>query len=88
MDHEQFVSKEKLVSQGETLLQETYDTTLSSMNTAFGLATALAWNEAIKALITHIMPKGASGHLGLVIYAVFVSVLYAAFVMLTKKKKK
>ena len=33
------------------------------------------------------MPKGSSGHMQLVMYAVFVSLLYAAFMMATKKKQ-
>ena len=76
-----------IVERGEKLIQMTYDTTLSSMNTAFALATALAWNEAIKALVTNVMPKG-SGHNQLLMYALFVSFLYAVFVMLTSRKTK
>ena len=85
--NESFVNKDKVVQGGEDFLKETYDTTLSSMNTAFGLATALAWNEAIKGIIQNVMPKG-SGHYQLVYYALFVTMLYAAFVMLTKKQKR
>ena len=76
-----------MFEKGEDLVQATYDTTLSSMNTAFALATALAWNEAIKSVVSNVMPKG-SGHYQLLMYALFVSFLYAVFVMLTNKPKK
>ena len=71
---------------GETIFKETYDTTVTSLNTAFGLATALAWTEAIKSVIENVMPKG-SGHYQLVYYALFVSVFYTLFIMLTNKKR-
>ena len=84
---ELFVNKDKVVKGGEDFLQETYDTTMNSLNTAFGLATALAWTEAIKSVIQNVLPKGTN-HYHLVYYALFVTMLYAAFLMLTKRSKK
>ena len=83
---ESFVSKQNLMKGGEDFLQDTYSTTLNSMNTAFGLATALAWNEAIKSLIQNLLPKG-SGHTQLLMYAVFVTILYVVFMMIASKKQ-
>jgi len=86
--NESFVNKQNLMKNGENLLQDTVDTTMTSMNSAFALATALAWNEAIKAVIQNVMPKGQSGHTQLLMYAVFVTILYAVFMMITKKKQR
>ena len=47
---------------------------LTMMVTAFGLVAALAWNEAIKALIDQVLPKG-QGLVPRFIYAVLVTVL-------------
>jgi len=44
------------------------------MTVAFGLIAALAWNEAIKAIIIQIMPQG-SGITGLLIYAVLITII-------------
>ncbi|MDP3033867.1 MAG: DUF5654 family protein [Methanobacteriaceae archaeon] len=44
------------------------------ITTAFGLIAALAWNEAIKALITELIGKG-NGITGLFIYAIIITVL-------------
>jgi hypothetical protein len=85
--HEYFVNKNKIAEHGEDFLKETYDTTLTSLSTAFALATALAWNDAIKMFIQNVMPNG-KGHTQLLFYAIFVTVLYALFIMLTRKKQK
>ena len=84
---EAFVNKQNLMKGGEDFLHDTYSTTMASMNSAFGLATALAWNEAIKAIIQNIMPKGSTGHTQLVLYAVFITVLYVVFMMFSNKKQ-
>ncbi|MDO9045977.1 MAG: DUF5654 family protein [Methanobacteriaceae archaeon] len=44
------------------------------ITTAFGLIAALAWNEAIKALIVELIGKG-NGITGLFIYAIIITVL-------------
>ena len=44
------------------------------MTTAFGLIAALAWNEAIKAIILQFFPKG-EGITGLLIYAVLITII-------------
>ena len=67
--------------------QKFVDTTLTSMNTAFALAAALAWNEAIKKVVSNFTPKG-SGHTQLIIYASFVTLLYVLFLNTTKRRQK
>ncbi|MFA0833344.1 MAG: DUF5654 family protein [Methanobacterium formicicum] len=44
------------------------------ITTAFGLIAALAWNEAIKAIILQFFPKG-SDLWGLLIYAVVITII-------------
>jgi hypothetical protein len=44
------------------------------ITTAFGLIAALAWNEAIKAMILMFLPKG-SDLTGLLIYAVLITII-------------
>lgn len=50
-------------------------TTIATLiTTAFGLIAALAWNEAIKAIIAQFFAAG-SGVTGLVIYAVLITII-------------
>ena len=44
------------------------------MTTAFGLIAALAWNEAIKAIINEFFAKG-EGVTGLLIYAILITII-------------
>jgi hypothetical protein len=44
------------------------------MTTAFGLIAALAWNEAIKAIIIEFFAKG-DGITGLLVYAVLITII-------------
>ncbi|HII83912.1 MAG TPA: hypothetical protein HA271_03515 [Methanobacterium subterraneum] len=44
------------------------------ITTAFGLIAALAWNEAIKAILLQFLPKG-SDLTGLLIYAVLITII-------------
>lgn len=47
---------------------------LGNLVTAFGLVAALAWNEAVKSLISNFLPQG-QGTLSLFIYAFLVTAL-------------
>ena len=44
------------------------------MTVAFGLIAALAWNDAIKAIIATVLPKG-NGITGLLIYAILITII-------------
>jgi len=44
------------------------------MTVAFGLIAALAWNNAIQAIILTVLPKG-SGIMGLLIYAIVITII-------------
>ena len=49
-------------------------TVATLMTTAFGLIAALAWNEAIKAIILELFPQ-QGGITGLLIYAVLITII-------------
>ena len=44
------------------------------ITTAFGLIAALAWNQAIQAIILQLLPK-QNGILGLLIYAIIITII-------------
>ena len=44
------------------------------MTTAFGLIAALAWNQAIQAIILEVLPK-QSGIMGLIVYAIIITIV-------------
>ena len=48
---------------------------VAMMMTSFGLVAALAWNEAIKALITEVVPKKGQGVVSLFIYAILITIV-------------
>jgi hypothetical protein len=54
------------------------------MTVAFGLIAALAWNDAIKAIIAAVIPKG-NGITGLLIYAIIITIIaVVATILITK----
>lgn len=56
--------------------------TISTLLTvAFGLIAALAWNDAIKAIIATVIPKG-NGITGLLIYAILITIIAVVATML------
>jgi hypothetical protein len=50
------------------------ETIATLVTTAFGLIAALAWNEAIKAMIVEFVGKG-NGITGLLIYAIIITII-------------
>ncbi len=62
--------KEK-TNEVKTQVAETISTL---MTVAFGLIAALAWNEAIKAILAQFLPKG-SDLWGLLIYAILITII-------------
>ena len=61
-------------NQAEEVKGQVMQTIATLMTTAFGLIAALAWNEAIKAIILAYIPKG-DGITGLLIYAVIITII-------------
>jgi hypothetical protein len=60
--------------QAQEVKGQVLQTIATLITTAFGLIAALAWNEAIKAIILQFLPKG-SDLTGLLIYAVLITII-------------
>jgi len=58
----------------DNVKSEVMTTIATLITTAFGLIAALAWNEAIKAIIAQFFQAG-SGVTGLIIYAVLITII-------------
>jgi Family of unknown function (DUF5654) len=54
--------------------RQVMETIATLITTAFGLIAALAWNEAIKALIIQVLGAG-NGLTGLFIYAIIITII-------------
>ena len=62
------------------------ETTASLITAGFGIVAALAWNEAIKELITRYIPKDeGSDIIGLFVYAVIVTIVVVAASLLVSR---
>lgn len=60
--------------QAKEMKSQVGETIATLVTTAFGLIAALAWNEAIKAIIVEFVGKG-NGITGLLIYAIIITIL-------------
>lgn len=63
-----------MAKQVEEVKGQVLETIATLMTTAFGLIAALAWNEAIKAIILLYIPKG-DGVTGLLVYAIIITII-------------
>jgi hypothetical protein len=60
------------------------ETIATLMTTAFGLIAALAWNEAIKAIIDLYLPSG-EGITGLLVYAILITIIAVVATLIIAK---
>ncbi|CDG64710.1 MAG: hypothetical protein PWQ15_1703 [Methanobacterium sp.] len=60
--------------QAQEVKGQVLQTIATLITTAFGLIAALAWNEAIKAIIAQFLPQG-SDLMGLLVYAVLITII-------------
>lgn len=63
-----------MVEKGDEVKTQVAGTISTLVTVAFGLIAALAWNDAIKAIIATLIPKG-NGITGLLIYAVLITII-------------
>ena len=74
-----------LYAKTSELVETTKQTTMTSIDTAFALAAALAWTEAIKEIIKGYTNNG-SGTKPMIMYAVVVTLIYAVYNTLFSKQ--
>ena len=77
----------RVVVKKPTLVQTVQDETISSMKMGFTFATALAWTEAFKSLITRFVVSKDVPYYNTV-FALVITLLSILFMMLTKRMKK
>jgi hypothetical protein len=70
--------------QADQVRKQVVGTISTLMTVAFGLIAALAWNDAIKAIIATLIPKG-NGITGLLIYAIVITIVAVVATILIAK---
>ena len=68
-----------------TMADETYSSTVQSINTGFALAAALAWNDSVKVIIQKFIKNNTSIAQMHIVYAMVVTILSAMVFVLTKR---
>lgn len=75
----------EVVAVAKTMMDETYTSSVQSINTGFALAAALAWNDSVKVIIQKFIKSNASVAQMHLVYALVVTLLSAMVFVLTKK---
>ena len=75
----------EVVAVAKTMMDETYTSSVQSINTGFALAAALAWNDSVKVIIQKFIKSNASVAQMHLVYALVVTILSAMVFVLTKK---
>ena len=75
----------EVVTAAKAMVDETYNSSLASINTGFALAAALAWNDSVKVIIQKFIKNNTSVAQMHLVYAVVVTLLSALVFTLTKK---
>lgn len=65
-----------MAQNNKSLREEVLDQMRTLMAAGFGFVAALAWNEAIQALLKAILPRSGSGLAGKFVYAILVTVVF------------
>lgn len=68
-----------------SMVDETYNSSVQSINTGFALAAALAWNDSVKVIIQKFIKSNTSVAQMHIVYALVVTLLSAVVFVLTKK---
>jgi hypothetical protein len=78
-------SSEEMYALARTMVDETYNSTVQSINTGFALAAALAWNDSVKVIIQKFIKNNTSIAQMHIVYALVVTLLSAIVFVLTKR---
>jgi hypothetical protein len=76
---------EEMYTLARTMVDETYNSTVQSINTGFALAAALAWNDSVKVIIQKFIKSNTSIAQMHLVYALVVTLLSAVVFVLTKR---
>ena len=76
---------EQAYTLARTMVDETYNSTVQSINTGFALASALAWNDSVKVIIQKFIKSNNSIAQMHLVYALVVTLLSAIVFVLTKR---
>ncbi len=78
-DNEKVTKSDKQKNEFKLQVLETFAALITA---AFGLVAALAWNEAIKALIATVFPADGDGLMPMFVYAIVVTIIAVLFTLL------
>lgn len=73
------------VALARSMVDETYNSSVQSINTGFALAAALAWNDSVKVVIQKFIKSNANVAQMHLVYAMVVTIISAIVFVLTKK---
>lgn len=76
---------EEMYTLARTMVDETYNSTVVSINTGFALAAALAWNDSVKVIIQKFIKSNTSIAQMHIVYALVVTLLSAIVFVITKR---
>lgn len=76
---------QEMYTLARTMVDETYNSTVQSINTGFALAAALAWNDSVKVIIQKFIKNNTSIAQMHLVYALVVTLLSAIVFVLTKR---
>jgi hypothetical protein len=74
-----------MVKLARSMVDETYNSTVQSINTGFALAAALAWNDSVKVIIQKFIKSNNSIAQMHIVYALTVTLLSAIVFVITKR---
>lgn len=73
------------VALARSMVDETYNSSVQSINTGFALAAALAWNDSVKVVIQKFIKSNANVAQMHLVYAMVVTIISAIVFVLTKR---
>lgn len=77
-----------MTQNNKSLREEVLEQMRTLMAAGFGFVAALAWNEAIQALLKAMLPRPGSGLAGKFIYAILVTAVFAVVTARIGKKSE
>jgi hypothetical protein len=79
------VTENEMYALARTVVDETYNSTVVSINTGFALAAALAWNDSVKIIIQKFIKSNTNMAQMHLVYALVVTLLSTLVFIITKR---